>query len=613
MALIRDGEKNTGEWILSDSQYLGWVNEPGSALLWLQGNPGTGKSTLMKQIQNRLSNEDGPSKAVVASFYYSAREGAAETSHTHMLQALLYQILLQETEKTYPFFQSVFRDKREQMQPWQFEEMKRIFVSLCRSHSDSLRFYLLLDALDESDKGGIPEVISLLKKVTNSEAKLKVLVASRPSSTISSRLVGSGYHLVLEDKNKKDIEEMIGSSLGFLQNSDRTTFEWISSYILSRARGVFIWVSLMISDIKRLAEHGWSEAELKAQVEALPVSLVPYYKRITSRLALQEPARVDEGIRMLRWVVYSERPLTIDEFRDAAATSKLNTLEPLVISTSRLKAHRLKQLEDVSKRVMSNCGELVEIKHPFERAGKSPNEDPGDVVQLFHETVREFFKDPNRAARPYDMEERLGHAEIAVVCARYIRMALLLDRRCNEESLSSNPTDNLSPWNYETHRIVAQHLSDLPLLPYALEFLPRLMGLLEDRGQAKTSCLECFNDFNLANGLLFLSSWLQTSFHPPPNEVTVDAAEAAQFRVSNLVAAADQGLATAVKSLIGLQTTPDAVEETTNRSALQVASERGHLAVVNILIESGASLDFQGGHFGKLPGWLPFLRYAVDM
>ena len=102
MALIKDGEKNTGEWILSDSQYRGWINKPGSALLWLQGNPGTGKSTLMKQIQNRLSSENGLSKAVVASFYYSAREGEAEMSHTHMLQALLYQILLQETEKTYP-------------------------------------------------------------------------------------------------------------------------------------------------------------------------------------------------------------------------------------------------------------------------------------------------------------------------------------------------------------------------------------------------------------------------------------------------------------------------------------------------------------------------------
>ena len=494
------------------------------------------------------------------------------------------------------------------MQPWRFEEMRNIFISLSKSHSESLRFYLLLDALDESDNDRIPEVISLLQEVTTSEATLKVLVASRPGPIISSRLAGSAYYLILEDKNKKDIEQMIASSIGFLQDSDRTTFEWISSYILSQARGVFLWVSLIVSDIKRLAlDDGWSEAELKAEVKALPVSLVPYYKRITSFLARQEPSRVAEGIRMLRWVVYSERPLTIDEFRDAVATSCLNTLTPLEISTSGLYDHRLKRLEHVSKRLMRNCGELVEVKHPTERAVESPNLDPGDVVQLFHETVREFLKDPTKAAGPFDMEEILGHSEIGIVCARYIRMALKLDPRYDEESHSSSPTNNPSPWNYETHRMFSRQLSDRPLLPYALKFLPRHMSYLADREQAKISCLECFEDIDSDHELFFVSSWHKASFHPPLSKMTVDADEAAQFRVSSIVAAADQGLASAVKSLIELQTTLDAVEETANHSALQIASKWGHEEVVDILIEGGASINFQGGHFGKLSRWQPSL------
>lgn len=612
IALIGDGEKNSGEWILSDAQYCGWRNEPGSALLWLQGNPGTGKSTLMKQVQNRLSNEDSRSKAVVASFYYSAREGEAEMSHTHMLQALLYQILVQEPKKTYPFFRSVFRVKREQMRPWRFKEMQNIFVLLSRSHIHSLNFYLLLDALDESDKDGIEGVISLLKEVTTPEAKLKVLVASRPGPVISSRLAGSRYRLILERKNKKDIEEMIASSIGFLKISDRTTFEWIFGYILSRARGVFLWVSLILTEIKRLAvDDGWSEAELRAKVAALPVKLVPYYRRITSLLARQEPAIVAEGIRMLLWVVYSERPLTIDEFRDAVATSHLGTLKSFVISTSSLYDHRLKRLEHVPKRLMRNCGELVEVKHPIERAVESSDIDPGDVVQLFHETVREFLKEPTRAAAPFDMKERLGHAEIAVVCARYIRMALKLDRRYNEESRNSSSTDNPSHWKYEAHRMFAQQLSDRPLLPYALKFLPRHMSFLEDQEQAKTICFECFNDFDSDHELLFLSSWLQTSFHSPPSKVSVDTDEAAQFRVSSLVAAAEQGLVTAMKSVIELGTTLDAVEKTANHSALQIASNGGHLDAVNILIESEASVNFHGGHFGKLLILPPFFAFSL--
>ena len=246
MALIKDGEKSTGQWLLTDPQYLGWRDDPGSALLWLQGNPGTGKSTLMKQIQTRLVHESGLSKTVVAktvvaSFYYSAREGRSETSHKHMLQALLYQILLQDTERIYPFFRPVFRDKLKTRQPWQFEELRSIFVSLSRSHSESLQFYIFLDALDESDRDGAFDVISLMKEGISAEAKLKILLSSRPGPIISRALADSSYHLILEDKNKIDIEKIIASSVGFLQALDGTTYDWISSYILSRARGVFLW------------------------------------------------------------------------------------------------------------------------------------------------------------------------------------------------------------------------------------------------------------------------------------------------------------------------------------------------------------------------------------
>lgn len=612
MALIEDGEKKTGEWTLSDLQYRAWREKPGSALLWLQGNPGTGKSTLMKQIQNRLCNEAGLSKAVVATFYYSAREGETETSHTHMLQALLHQILLQETEKTYPFFRPVFRDKRGKMQPWQFDEMRRIFVSLSKSRSDSLSFYLLLDALDESDRRDIPEVISLLKEVTTSGVKLKVLVASRPGQIISSRLAGSDYHLILEENNKRDIETMIASRIGFLRESNRTTFEWIDSYIRPRAQGVFLWVSLILSDIKRLIlDDGWSEAELRARVKELPVSLVPYYKRITSLLALQEPAIVAEGVKMLYWVVYSERPLTVDEFRDAVAIT--SNLKPFEFSSSVLSNHRLKLLEHVPKRLMRNCGELVEVKRPIERTVENSDVDPGDIVQLFHETVREFLKDLNQAEAPFDMKEVLGHAEIAVVCARYIRLSLILDCHFDEEPHSSSHPDTSRLWTYETHRTFAQHLSDRPLLAYALRFLPHHMQVLKDQEQAKAICLECLTHFDSNHALLFLSNWLQTSFYPPLSVLTVNAEEAARFCISSLVAAADQGLATAVRSLIEAQTMLDTVEETTNHSALQVASKHGHLEVVNILIKNEASIDFHGGHFGKLSGWLQFLHSLLKI
>ena len=624
MDRIESGAGNTGEWILCDPQYCQWRKEPGSALLWLQGNPGTGKSTLMKQIKTQLEKEIGDSKAVIASYYYSAREGKSETSHTHMLQALLHQILLQDTYNTYPFFRSIFRTKRERMQPWQFEEMQSIFVAVSRSASHSSSYYLLLDALDESDKDGIPEIISLLQEVTTAEAKLKVLVASRPSLRISEGFASSEYHLVLEEKNQNDIERVIASSLKFLQDSDRTTFEWIARYILDHARGVFLWVTLVVSDIKRLVSSGYNEAEVKSKVKGLPVSLIPYYQSITTTLADQarhEPAILTEGITMLRWIVYSERPLTVGELRDGLAISSMrNTTAPFVFSSSNFYSHRFKQLEDVSKRLMSNCGELVEVKRSRQSAAASPDVSPDvsseNVVQLFHETVREFLKDPNRLATPFHMEETRGHAEIAIICARYIRMSLVLDN-CDNENKSTT-TEDSSSWNYEKHRLFAHHLSDRPLVAYALKCLPRHMAFLEDQGHAKATCLECFKDLDSGHESLFLRKWLQShSSRLTSGLPKVDADEAARFLVSSMAAAAEQGLATAVMSLIEAQTTLDVVEDTTNHSALQLAAREGHDQVINLLIDNEASVDFHGGYFGKLPKpskplrWQSFLRLQL--
>ena len=615
MDRIGTGAGNTGKWVLRDPQYCDWRNEPGSALLWLQGNPGTGKSTLMKQIKTQLEKELRGSNAVIASYYYSAREGKSETSHTHMLQALLHQLLLQDTENIYPFFRSIFRTNRERMQPWQYDEMQSIFVSIFRSASRSDSYYLLLDALDESDRDGIPKTISLLQEVIIAEVKLKVLVASRPSLHISNGFANSEFHLVLEEKNQKDIEMVIASSLEFLQSSDRTTFQWIARYILDHARGVFLWVTLVVSDVKRLVFKGWSEAELRSKVKGLPDSLIPYYQSITTSLADQarhEPAILTEGMTTLHWIVYSERPLTVAELRDVLATSSIrNTMAPSLLFSSNFYGHRLRQLEHVPKRLMSNCGELVEVKRSPQRATTSAEVSPyissEDIVQLFHETVREFLKDSTKLANPFHMEEIRGHAEIALICAQYIRLSLVLDSCDNEDKPPT--TETPSSWNFEKHRLFAQHLSDRPLLAYALKFLPRHLDYLEDQGHAKSVCLECFENLKSDHESLFLRNWLQ--FHSSRLSSTlpqVDADEASRFLVSSMAAAAEQGLATAVMSLIEAQTTLDAVEDTTNHSALQLAAREGHDHVINLLLDNEASVNFHGGYFGKLPKPSELLR-----
>ena len=373
-----------------------------------------------------------------------------------------------------------------------------------------------------------------------------------------------------------------------------------------------MWVTLVVSDVKRLVSKGWSEVELKSKVKGLPILLIPYYQSITTSLADQarhEPAIFTEGMTTLHWIVYSERPLTVGELREVLATSSMrNSMAPFVFSSSSFYSHRFKQLEHVPKRLMSNCGELVEVKRSRQRATASPDVSSEDVVQLFHETVREFLKDSKKLASPFHMEETRGHAEIAITCIRYIRISLVLDS-CDNENKSTS-TDDPSTWDHEKYCLFAQHLSNRPLLAYALRYLPRHMDYLEDQGHAKSTCLECFKDLDSGHESLFLRNWLQLHSSRLSSDLAkVDADEASRFLVSSMAAAAEQGLTTAVMSLIEAQTTLDAVEDTTNHSALQVAAKEGHDQVINLLIDNEASVNFHGGHFGKLPKPSQLLRW----
>lgn len=66
--------KDTCDWLLDDSQYQAWMNKP-RGLFWIKGNPGAGKSVLMKfavtMMDRRKSGE-----LVVSFFFHYLIEGS---------------------------------------------------------------------------------------------------------------------------------------------------------------------------------------------------------------------------------------------------------------------------------------------------------------------------------------------------------------------------------------------------------------------------------------------------------------------------------------------------------------------------------------------------------
>jgi predicted ATPase len=79
---ISKEHKGSLKWIWTHDQYKEWSKPDASRFLYLQGKPGSGKSTLTRYFKDNLSKWDpNVNSAIVANFFYSDRDGELQKSH----------------------------------------------------------------------------------------------------------------------------------------------------------------------------------------------------------------------------------------------------------------------------------------------------------------------------------------------------------------------------------------------------------------------------------------------------------------------------------------------------------------------------------------------------
>jgi hypothetical protein len=509
----------------------------------IRGKPGSGKSTLAQHIlekkkmdynisQNCEPEASTVPKVLIAAFFYSFSD-KKERSHTIMLQSLLFQLLSQDAN-LFPLFQPIYRAMASSM--WQHEDLKKSFASLpsLQASTTKARIYILLDAIDESIEGGRPEILTQLQALCSSESSrtFKCLVASRPlpADEINDQAWGE---IILEQENQKDIQKLIQSSLQDIKRKPWTSkfdFQFVDDYMAKHAQGVFLWVSLVMNELVRLASTGPSQKELEDSFRKLPPDLNTFYKSIIDRLVkkadqdeIVEKANqvkfdmIEKGAKMLNWVTFAERPLTRKEFQDAIAvpsSPKPFSPDPRFLTNNRV--------SDLDARIKACCGPLIEIRT--------------SVVQLLHLTTRKYLLRQDKPAKPFGTDEGRGDAEISSCCILYLCL------------LSSQPQAKATTcWGEQDYDELVKWLAGYPLLNYILQYLPRHLQTFADNSTVPTDLSLFLQSLQKSEVLLsLLGDWTKAfsrSGSPDP-EPTLDCS---QFKLRCLLAAAKEGLTAVVK------------------------------------------------------------------
>lgn len=121
--VIRSSCQGTGHWLSQDPNYQAWLKGD-HRFLWIKGNAGSGKSTLMKHTLEELQNSSTSNPLTIASFFYNASGEPLERSSSGLLQSILYQIFTQNRQLLEDFMiASDSRFVKGRNLKWQVEEL----------------------------------------------------------------------------------------------------------------------------------------------------------------------------------------------------------------------------------------------------------------------------------------------------------------------------------------------------------------------------------------------------------------------------------------------------------------------------------------------------------
>ncbi|KAF2084073.1 hypothetical protein K490DRAFT_69096 [Saccharata proteae CBS 121410] len=199
-----------------------------------------------------------------------------------LLQSILFEILkecLDLAPKLCPqrFGASV-------QEPWTLRELSGALDVILNSHVPNVRFSFFIDGLDEYD-GDTFDVIACLDKLSRSD-QVRICLASRPWNAFEDRF-GSppGHKLYLEHLTHADIKQYVYSNLekqinlsnSWLRNSDAAE---LTRSIVERSSGVFLWVTLVVSSLRRGLSNGDTFSMLKKRLDTFPRELKQFFDLI---------------------------------------------------------------------------------------------------------------------------------------------------------------------------------------------------------------------------------------------------------------------------------------------------------------------------------------------
>lgn len=455
---IKEAHAKTFRWLLSDknpeqesSIFADWLRRSdagtdGNRIFWINGKPGSGKSTLMKyihkssQLKSLLAHWAGDAPLICpAIFLWDRGKSLMHKSREGMVRSLLHQILTWQKDLVPSVFANKWHSEyaiRKRMDwsnrtrkapSWDWNELFEALQLLTddswqREQQITMRICVFVDGLDEygtfedstlwpdeaidRKRQGYREIIQDFEALAKSPA-VKLCLSSRRLPEFKSAFDRPSHALQLEDLTREDISCYTRASLKqdtrfqALASKNAVAAQLLIKSIVDKAQGVFLWVVVVIRLLLSSLQDGDKLCELQDQLEKIPEALggkQGLYALMLRNIKVQHRMQC---LQLLELVRYSASPPTLlsiafaDGERDDCLYKDIKSI-PL-LSKPELQ-YITGRMED---RIHSRCAGLLEVvKVPIS------DREQLDVdllenkfyslkrVQFMHQTAKDFAEQP---------------------------------------------------------------------------------------------------------------------------------------------------------------------------------------------------------------------------
>ena len=378
---IQDTLPGTCDWFYQSESYKNWRSRKHvdvyRGLLWVKGKPGSGKSTLMKNVLLRTQQLEEHDTSVVG-FFFNARGGILEKTPLGLLRALIHQ-LCHRDETIMNQFIKIYKQRKEslisnQRMTWVRPELESFLRRVFREHKPQ-RTIIFCDALDECDEDVVRKVVYLFDEIGRialaSGADLNICLSSRHYPTIS---IKDCPEVVMEAANLSDITSYVNDQFNKVAGADRELLMALEVEFIKKANGVFLWAVLVTDLLLQDVDAGQPVDVLLTRLKSVPSQMENLYHELCNSLKTEERLF---SVRLIQWVLLADSIIHIQDLCLLVLFSKECTEETL--GSWGYTSKEAPGEERLARFVRNATRGLIEYNSHTHG------------VQFIHETVRDFF------------------------------------------------------------------------------------------------------------------------------------------------------------------------------------------------------------------------------